>query len=440
MRLRSGFVLAMAACSALAATPVFAQQPAGGDLLSPAPLGGAPGLLRPTPQKLPVASAPAQVTPPAAKPAPKPAAPVREHAVSADPTPSLQPQTFQATAGASERYAAIVDAGGWPLVPTALRPGATGKAVAVLRRRLAIEGDLDGAEAESEAWSDALTTAVRSFQGRHGLKRSGVVAGATLKAMNVPASDRFRQLASSAQRIAGLEFNFGPRYIVANIPSASLEAVENGVVVRRYTAVAGDVKHPSPEVTSRVLAVNLNPTWTAPTRIVRNELIPKQLKDPTYLVKSRFRVFDAQGVELDPATVDWKADRSASYTLRQDSGPHNALGAIRLNMPNKHAVYMHDTPSKRGFSVDNRFLSHGCLRVEHVYDLAAWLLQGSGEWSADALRAKVALGERVDLKLAQPTPVAWVYLTGWASADGVVHFRDDVYDYDRVGGTRTALR
>ena len=131
-----------------------------------------------------------------------------------------------------------------------------------------------------------------------------------------------------------------------------------------------------------------------------------------------------------------------NYTLRQDSGAGNALGAIRLNMPNQHAVYMHDTPGKAAFSNDYRFLSHGCVRVQGVFDLAAWVLEGSGQrYDAKALQAKVATNERIELKPARPVPVIWVYMTGWASSDGVVHFRDDVYNVDVVGGrARTAMR
>ena len=123
----------------------------------------------------------------------------------------------------------------------------------------------------------------------------------------------------------------------------------------------------------------------------------------------------------------------------RDRGAQNSLGSIRISMPNKHAVYMHDTPSKNLFARDYRFLSHGCVRVEGVYDLAAWLLDegapGSpmGHWDKDAIRQKIDEGKREDVRLARPVPVIWVYMTGWASADGTVHFRDDIYGVDAVG-------
>jgi len=316
-----------------------------------------------------------------------------------------------------------------------MRQGASGKGVLALRRRLAIEAGEE--PSPSAAWDGELTDAVKRFQELHGLRQTGVVAGATLKAMNVSAAVRFRQLASSAQRLAGLTFAFGPRYVVVNIPSASVEAVEDGRVAHRYIAVVGDVDHRSPEVAAKIQAVNLNPTWTVPTSIIKNEIIPKMRRDPGYLARQKIRILDNRGETVNPASVDWSSERAVNYTLRQDSGAGNSLGSIRINMPNRDSVYMHDTPSKRLFGSDYRFLSHGCVRVEGVYDLASWILEGTsgeaGPWTHAALVAKGSDGERTDIKPRTAVPVVWVYLTGYATADGAVNFRDDVYGVDTVG-------
>ena len=268
-----------------------------------------------------------------------------------------------------------------------------------------------------------------------GLRQTGDVSGATLRALDVPAATRFRQLASSAQRLAGVDFPFGPRYVVVNIPSTAVDAVENDRVVRRYAAIVGDVEHHSPEVMAKIVAVNINPTWTVPSSIIKNEIAPKMLKDPGYLSRARIRVLDNHGDEIDPRGVNWSSEKALNYTLRQDSGAGNSLGSIRISMPNPYAVYMHDTPSKNLFASDYRFLSHGCVRVQGVMDLAAWLLEGAGgHWDKDTITRKIASGEREEVRLPQAVPVVWVYMTGWASADGTVHFRDDVYGVDEVGG------
>ena len=188
-----------------------------------------------------------------------------------------------------------------------------------------------------------------------GLRQSGTLTPGTLKAMNIPAATRFKQLASSAQRVAGSNFPFGDRWIVVNIPSASAEAIENGKVVRRYTTIVGDVDHRSPEVSTRVQSVNINPTWTVPQSIIKNEIIPKMRRDPGYLTRAKIRILDNRGTEIDPRAVDWNSEKAVNYTLRQDSGGGNAPGAIRLNMPNQHAGYMDDTPGKAAFSNDYRF-------------------------------------------------------------------------------------
>ena len=237
----------------------------------PAPTAGTDS----APSASPSMAAPASPAQAAAAPKPKKVAPPRETALSDDPRPTLQPDTFFATAKASERYSAIVDAGGWPTDIAAIGPGTKGPAVARLRKRLAIEGDLSGGEASGLAWDSGLTAGVKRFQARMGLRQTGIVSGATLKAINVPAKVRFNQLASSANRLAGLNFSFDERYVVVNIPSTQVEAVENGRVVHHYIAIAGDPDHPSPEISAHIQVVNLNPTWTVPTSIIKKEIIPR---------------------------------------------------------------------------------------------------------------------------------------------------------------------
>ena len=389
---------------------------------------------------IPVDAGAPKTAPPKAKKKVAHVAPTRESTLSDDPTPTLKPDTFFATAKAAERYAAIVEAGGWPRIAAPLKAGAEGPEVAILRKRLAAEGDFDASKAmdgpASAIWDDDVTQAVKHFQARMGLRQTGEAAGATLTAMNVPAATRLKQLASSAQRLSAVDFAYGDRYVVVNLPALSVEAIENGRVAHRYVAIVGGVEHQSPEISARISVINLNPTWTVPTSIIKKEIIPKMRKDPGYLTRSKIRILDADGNAVEPESVDWSTERAVSYTLRQDSGAGNSLGAIRIGMPNKLAVYMHDTPSKGLFGADYRFLSHGCVRVQGVYDLAEWLLQGTprggGAWDKQALLAKIKDGAREDIRLVKVVPVIWVYLTGWANGDGVANFRDDVYGADTL--------
>ncbi len=414
-----------------AAIPIPADVPA-----APSGPGAAysPGAPAATATPIPIPAVAAPVKPKRVAPPPPPL----ETALSTDPVPTMTPDTAALTAKAADRYAAIDAAGGWPEIANPAGPRSKGPAVVDLRRRLAIEGDLDRAAAEglsALAWDAGLTAAVRRFQARMGLRPTGIVAGATLKALNVPANVRALELAASARRLADITFPFGERYVVVNLPATAVEAVENGAVVHRYAAIVGDPDHPSPQIAAHIAAINLNPTWTVPVSIIKKEIIPRMQRDPGYLAREKIRILDGTGAEIDPKRVDWSTERAANYTLRQDSGAGNSLGSIRIDMPNKQAVYMHDTPSKRLFGADYRFLSHGCVRVQGVYDLAAWLLEGTsggpvGAWDKDSLLAEIKNGAREDVRLTRATPVIWVYLTGWASPDGAVNFRNDVYGLD----------
>jgi murein L,D-transpeptidase YcbB/YkuD len=348
----------------------------------------------------------------------------------------LDSGTFINTMRATWTYKRIAEAGGWPSLPegTVLKAGDKGPLVVTLRQRLALEGDLPADRTASTAFDPELTGAVKRFQARHGLPESGALRSRTLEALNVPAHTRHRQLTASAQRLAGSTFSFGERYVVVNIPSAAVEAVERDQVVRRYVAIVGKADRPSPSVETRVTAVNINPTWTVPVSLIKKDIIPHVRKDPAYLEKMKIRILDAKGQEVDPKTLDWSTQNAVNYTLRQDPGAINSLGQIRIDMPNKHAVYMHDTPKKHLFAQDARFHSSGCVRVADVGGFAEWLLRGtngqSGSWTKASIDAAIANTARQDIRLDKPVPVAWVYLTGYATSDGMVHFRDDVYGLD----------
>lgn len=419
----------------------------------PAPAGGfqsAP-IVEPPVQPKPEAAVPApDAAPPqpvvqpksAAKPKPKkkkPAAPVNHDGVVArnDPMPSLYPGALAAIEAAAERYRAIAAAGGWPILPkgAALRQGSSGALVVTLRQRLAAEGDT--AEAgENEVFDVDLARAVKRFQARHGQSQTGIVDGATLAALRVPAETRAHRLGESARRLAQKDFAFGRRYVVVNIPSASVEAVENERVERRHIAVVGKQDRASPEVETRITNINFNPTWTVPVSIIRKDIIPKMRADPSYLAKAKIRIFGASGAEIDPTLIDWKSERATAFTLRQDAGSSNALGEIRIDMPNRQAVYMHDTPSKRLFARDDRFHSSGCVRVHDVRGLVGWLLDETpgpgGKWDSEAIAGAIEAGKRKDIRLKEPVPVIWTYLTGYVTPDGLVHFRNDVYGLDEL--------
>ena len=358
--------------------------------------------------------------------------------VADNPQPMYAPGTYERSVEAYRFYESLQAAGGWMMLApgtTSLKPGGNSAAVGALKARLALEGDLTSS---SDSLFDAATgAAIRKFQARHGLSETGLVGRLTLKELNVPIQTRLNQLAASLHRLKDNGFKFADRYVVVNIPGAAVEAVENGAVVQRHVAVVGKPDRPSPVIEARIQAVNLNPTWTAPLSIVKNDIVPKVRADPAFLFKNNMRILNGAGVEIDPNSVSWSGKTNPGFTVRQDGGPQNALGQLRIDMPNTLAVYMHDSPKKELFKSDVRFHSSGCARIEGIRDLAAWLVKDT-QFDRAALDIAIATGDRLDIKLPKSVPVAWVYLTGWAASDGSVQFRDDIYGLDTVAGITTS--
>jgi murein L,D-transpeptidase YcbB/YkuD len=349
--------------------------------------------------------------------------------------PTLSPSTAETTQASIAQYEAIVAKGGWPEVPPTerLSVGVKSPVVPALRQRLAISGDLDLESGAPEVFDSYVDAAVRRFQLRHGLNADGVVREATLHALNVPAEARLAQLRTNAVRLKSLTGNLGNRIVVANIPAAQIEAIENGVAVTRHTAVAGKPDRPSPDVRSKIIQINFNPFWTVPVSIIRKDLIPKMQAEPDYLTRNHIRIFDPKNNELPPSQIDWYSAEAVNYKFKQDAGDFNSLGSIKINFPSPDGVYMHDTPSKNLFGEDFRFASSGCMRVQNVRELVYWILAESPGWSKAEIDEVIRSGERKDAKVAKPLPLYWVYVTAWATPDGVVQFRDDIYNRDGLG-------
>ena len=351
-------------------------------------------------------------------------------------TPILSPSALQATEEMVERYRDIVSRGGWGQVqiPGTLKLGSRSPAIAQLRQRLIVEGDLDPAAGNTPIYDSYVEAGVRRFQSRHGLGTTGVLNGVTVSAMNVPAETRLKQLELNIVRLRSYSGNLGHRYVIVNIPAALVETVEDGRVVTRHAAGVGKIDRQSPIMNAKIQAINFNPFWTVPASIIKKDLIPKMQKEPSYLTDNRIRIFSGAGQEIRPESVNWRSDEATRYQFRQDPGGDvNSMGFVRINIPNPHGVYMHDTPSKGIFGDDFRFVSSGCVRVQNVRDYITWLLKDTPGWDRHRIEDTFAAGSRTDAPLAQPVPVYWTYITAWAAPDGLVQFRDDIYNRDGLG-------
>jgi L,D-transpeptidase YcbB len=351
--------------------------------------------------------------------------------------PFVSQASIQGLEFAIDRYRRIVASGGWPLVrgDATLRPGDSSSEIVTIRQHLIIEGDLPPGSASNPRFDQEFRDGITRFQIRNGLRVSGFVDSRTLKALNIPAHERLRQLETNLPRIKKLmSINNAPRYVLVNVPAYTAQAVQKGQLALQSAVVVGKPSRATPQVSAKIVEVNFFPVWSVPESIARKDLVPAIRKDMSYFYDNRFNVMKSWGSKpLDPAQVDWMSPQVASYKFTQEPGPQNALGLVRINMPNKYSVYMHDTPLKRLFNQSQRAFSSGCVRVESVWELVAWLLGPQG-WTLGKVEAKVASGQKENVKLRQPVPVHFVYLTAYANSQGVAQFRPDIYGRDASEG------
>ena len=331
-------------------------------------------------------------------------------------------------------YRHIAQAGGWPLIGPgpALREGDRDTRVPALRRHLAITGDLPpAADPAAESFDAALAAGVRAFQARHALAADGVVGAGTLAAMNVPVESRIDQLRLSLERSRWVADDTAGEVIVVNIAGSEVFATRNGERFWARRAVVGRINRQTPVFRGAMTWIELNPTWTVPPTILREDVLPRLRQDPGYLAEHQLSVLDARGRVVDPLGIDWQrvGDRPP-WTFRQAPGPKNSLGRIKFMFPNPHAVFLHDTPNRNLFERTRRLLSSGCVRIEDPLSLAEILLADPVRWNRQTLEAAIDTGKTQRVNLPRPWPVLMLYWTAELDAAGRVRFLPDVYGRD----------
>lgn len=283
-----------------------------------------------------------------------------------------------------------------------------------LRQRLVQSADLSATYLSGESMDAHLAEAVRRFQRRHGLAADGVVGPRTLAALNAPVAGHLAQLRVNLARPED-DRRALPRYVEVNVPGFELRLVERGVVTLRSRVIVGDKENPTPIFDDRIRFLELNPFWYVPASIAL-ELLAKEAERPGYLARNGFT---------------WRTPE----LLVQRPGPENALGRVKFLFPNRHAVYLHDTPLRGLFGRSQRSLSHGCVRVEKSRELALALLAPEG-WTEARLDAAFASGRTRRIELKQPVPIFLDYRTAFVDEEGRLHLRPDLYGHDREGVIR----
>jgi L,D-transpeptidase YcbB len=336
------------------------------------------------------------------------------------------------------RYRQAAANGGWRAVPAGLtsRPGRPDPPVALLRAHLVATGDLapsapaeSGASAGSAApvFDAATQEALKRFERRHGLPADGRLDRAVLAALNVPVEQRIRQIELNLERWRWLPEALGERYVVVNIPTYHLTAVDHGQVALQMRVVTGKQDSPTPIFSDEMTTVVFSPYWNVPPDIARSETIPAVMRDPGYLGRNNLEVVRA-GHVVDPWDVDWS--RPGDLQFRQRPGAQNALGGVKFIFPNQFDVYLHDTPADALFASVERDYSHGCVRVEKPLEMAQWVLQDRPEWTPEKIQEAMRAGREQHVALKRHIPVYIVYETVWVDDDGTVEFRDDIYGHD----------
>jgi murein L,D-transpeptidase YcbB/YkuD len=336
-------------------------------------------------------------------------------------------------------YKEIQAAGGWPGLPDGetLKPGMRLPEVAQLRRHLTITGDLSVGSSDPTFFDAGLEQAVIRYQRRFGLAADGVVGPATRAELNVPVESRIRQIVVNMERWRWMPEDLGERYVLVNLAGFELEVVEAGAVQLAMKVVVGRPYRRTPVFSDTITYLEINPTWTVPPTIMRNDILPKLREDSGYLAANNMKLYygwDASAPPINPASVNWQnvAPRSNPYRIVQAPGPQNALGRIKFMFPNKFQVYLHDTPSRELFARPSRAFSSGCIRVEKPMELAGYLLQANSDWDRNRVETVIAAGRTTRVNLARPVPVHLTYATTWIGEGGTIHFRDDVYGRDIV--------
>lgn len=347
---------------------------------------------------------------------------------------SLPPQTDQYTQLLVEkaRLERIVGAGGWGTQVTGgtLKHGQSSAQVPVLRARLAVLGY--GRPNGDVAFDTGLQEEVARFQRDHGLAPDGVVGPATLAEVNRTATDRLAQVVVNMERERWMNFPLGQRYVWVNIPDFHVRLVENGRTVFETRSVVGQNRrtHRTPEFSDVMEFIVINPTWNVPHSITTREYLPMLQQDPNAV--SHLQLLDRSGNRVSRATVDFAAYDAGNfpYRLKEPPNDSNALGLVKFMFPNRHNIYLHDTPHKSLFSRFTRAYSHGCVRLADPFDFAYALLRGQTANPQTFFSQRLSTGRETTVMLENPPRMHIVYRTVIARPTGPAHFRPDIYGRD----------
>ncbi|QKF73021.1 murein L,D-transpeptidase, YcbB/YkuD family [Aliarcobacter faecis] len=291
-----------------------------------------------------------------------------------------------------------------------------------------------------EYFDEDLKNAVINFQKQHGLMADGIVGYSTQIFLNKSAKDKIKQIRLNIERMRWLPRDFGEKYLLINIPEYNLKMIEDNQIKLDMAVIVGDVKFPTPVFSDKMSYVVLNPTWNIPTSIVKKEVIPKLIKDPNYLNSKEISAFgnwrdESEAIsnkDLIDSIILENPEALEGLRLAQAPGTQNPLGRMKFMFPNKHAVYLHDTPNKYLFANARRAYSHGCVRLSKPNELLNLLSENNQNIDQNKVTEILKENKEKAINLNQKLPIHIIYLTSWIDKDGTLQFREDIYNYDKL--------
>lgn len=339
---------------------------------------------------------------------------------------------------ALQEYREIQRNGGWKKVPAGetLELESSSERVVLLKKRLIHTKDyMSSEDSLSELFDSSLHNAVIHFQNRHGLTPDGKVGKGTLRALNVPVEKRIDQILVNLERARWIYNNIENEFIMVNIAAYQSTYIKNDTILWRGRSQVGKNYRQSPVFRATMDHLVFNPTWTVPPTVLKNDVVPAIKKDRSYLTTKNMKILTHQGVEIHPDSIDWEkiSPNKFPYMIRQEPGKANALGLVKFMFPNKHYVFMHDTPSKSLFNRESRAFSSGCIRVENPFDLAEQILNNENGWNRKRIDETVKSEKMTTVKLKHQFPVFLLYATAFPlnETETAVAFREDIYERDQ---------
>jgi murein L,D-transpeptidase YcbB/YkuD len=337
------------------------------------------------------------------------------------------------------RYRDIAAKGGWPTVPAGpvIKADMSDQRIPLIRKRLLVTHDLKIDQVDdSLVYDQNLQDAVKNFQLRHGLDQDGVIGKGTITAMNIPVADKIDQIRVNIERLRWVLNETEEDFILVNIANFRTSFVRENELEWTGRSQVGKPFRQTPVFKADLKYLVINPTWTVPPTILKKDVLPAIKRDLNYLKKKNMKIINKSGKVIDPSSIDWTKYNGGNfpYAIRQDPGPTNALGRIKFIFPNKHFVFLHDTPSKALFERKERSFSSGCIRVENPFQLALHLLKNeAGNWDMKKIDEILASSKTKTIHLKEDLAVYLLYFTAFPDIDDeqIFYFRSDIYQRDQ---------